>query len=85
MTTATVVVISLPLLLGFGEGSEFRYPLGLVILGGVLTSALLTFYVVPAAFFQFEHKSYERDTERRREERDEERTQVVTRAPALER
>lgn len=54
MTTLTVVVISLPLLLGFGEGSEFRYPLGLVILGGVLSSALLTFYVVPAAFYQFE-------------------------------
>ncbi len=61
MTTSTVVVISLPLLLGLGEGSEFRYPLGLVILGGVLTSALLTFYVVPAAFYQFEHKRYERD------------------------
>ena len=61
MTTSTVVVISLPLLLGLGEGSEFRYPLGLVILGGVLTSALLTFYVVPAAFYQFEHKRSERD------------------------
>ena len=64
MTTSTVVVISLPLLLGLGEGSEFRYPLGLVILGGVLTSALLTFYVVPAAFYQFEHKRYERDAEK---------------------
>ena len=58
MTTATVVVISLPLLLGLGEGSEFRYPLGLVILGGVLTSALLTFYVVPAVFYTFERNSY---------------------------
>jgi len=59
MTTSTVVVISLPLLLGLGEGSEFRYPLGLVILGGVMTSALLTFYVVPAAFYQFERKNYD--------------------------
>lgn len=58
MTTATVVVISLPLLLGLGEGSEFRYPLGLVILGGVLTSALLTFYVVPAVFYTFERERY---------------------------
>ena len=60
MTTLTVVVISVPLLLGIGEGAEFRYPLGLVILGGVLTSALLTFYVVPSAFFQFERKRLER-------------------------
>jgi hydrophobic/amphiphilic exporter-1 (mainly G- bacteria), HAE1 family len=56
MTTLTVVVISVPLLLGLGEGSEFRYPLGLVILGGVLSSALLTFYVVPAAFYYFERR-----------------------------
>lgn len=61
MTTSTVVVISLPLLLGLGEGAEFRYPLGLVILGGVMTSALLTFYVVPAAFYQFERKGYDKD------------------------
>jgi HAE1 family hydrophobic/amphiphilic exporter-1 len=57
MTTATVLVISLPLILGLGEGSELRQPLGVVILSGVLTSALLTFYVVPAAFFTFERKS----------------------------
>ena len=51
MTTATVAIISLPLILGFGDGAELRYSLGLIILGGVVTSALLTFYVVPAAFY----------------------------------
>ena len=84
MTTATVVVISLPLLLGLGEGSEFRYPLGLVILGGVLTSALLTFYVVPAAFYQFEHKRYERETaqkETEQRETEQERTQTRVAPP----
>lgn len=60
MTTVTVIVISVPLLLGLGEGSELRYPLGMVILGGVTTSALLTFYVVPAAFYLFERKRIER-------------------------
>jgi HAE1 family hydrophobic/amphiphilic exporter-1 len=58
MTTVTVLVISLPLILGLGEGSELRQPLGVVILSGVLTSALLTFYVVPAAFFTFERRTY---------------------------
>ena len=77
MTTATVVVISIPLLLGIGEGSEFRYPLGLVIVGGVLTSALLTFFVVPAAFFQFEHRHYDREQEDRRS-----RTVVVAPSPS---
>jgi hydrophobic/amphiphilic exporter-1 (mainly G- bacteria), HAE1 family len=59
MTTLTVVIISVPLLLGVGEGSEFRLPLGLVILGGVVTLMLLTFYVVPAAFYLFERKRVE--------------------------
>ncbi len=59
MTTVTIVIISLPLLLGLGEGGEFRFPLGVVILGGVVTSAILTFYVVPAAFYQLERRNYE--------------------------
>lgn len=63
MTTAAVAIISLPLILGFGEGAELRYSLGLIILGGVVTSALLTFYVVPAAFYQFERRNFERGQE----------------------
>ena len=58
MTALTVVIISLPLLLGLGEGSEFRRPLGLVILGGVLSSTFLTLFVVPAAFYRFERRNF---------------------------
>jgi len=54
MTTLTILVIGLPLLLGHGAGAEFGRNLGLVILGGVFTSALLTFFVVPAAFYRYE-------------------------------
>jgi len=54
MTTMTILVISFPLILGRGEGSEFSRGLGVVILGGVLLSAILTFFVVPTAFFLFE-------------------------------
>ncbi|GGM94602.1 multidrug transporter AcrB [Thermus composti] len=54
MTTLTVLIISLPLLLGTGEGAEYRKPLGVVILGGLLSSTLLTLFVVPAAFYTFE-------------------------------
>ncbi|MEF2280443.1 efflux RND transporter permease subunit [Deinococcus sp. YIM 134068] len=56
MTTLTVLVISIPLVLGQGDGAEFRRGLGIVILGGVITSTLLTFYVVPSVFYQFERK-----------------------------
>ncbi|WP_425148195.1 efflux RND transporter permease subunit [Deinococcus sp.] len=54
MTTLTVLVISIPLVLGQGDGAEFRRGLGIVILGGVVTSTLLTFYVVPSVFYRFE-------------------------------
>ncbi len=56
MTTLTVLIISLPLLLGTGEGAEYRRPLGVIILGGLLSSTLLTLFVVPAAFYAFERR-----------------------------
>ncbi len=59
MTALTVLIISLPLLLGLGDGSEFRRPLGFVILGGVVSSTFLTLFVVPAAFYRFERRRYE--------------------------
>ncbi len=61
MTTITVFIISFPLILGIGEGGELRKPLGVIILGGLLTSTLLTLFVVPSAFYLFERKRHERD------------------------
>jgi hydrophobic/amphiphilic exporter-1 (mainly G- bacteria), HAE1 family len=58
MTTLTVVVISFPLIFGGGEGAEFRRGLGIVILGGIVSSTILTLYVVPAAFYLFERKRF---------------------------
>jgi HAE1 family hydrophobic/amphiphilic exporter-1 len=54
MTTMTVLVISFPLIFGKGEGSEFGKSMGIVMLGGIVFSAVLTFFVVPAAFYLFE-------------------------------
>ncbi len=54
MTTLTVFVISFPLIFSRGQGSEFGRSMGIVILGGTLFSAVLTFYLVPAAFLSFE-------------------------------
>jgi HAE1 family hydrophobic/amphiphilic exporter-1 len=56
MTTMTVLVISFPLIFSRGQGSEFGQRLGEVMLGGILFSAILTFFVVPAAFYLFERK-----------------------------
>ncbi len=56
MTTLTVLVISFPLIFEKGLGSEYAQRLGIVLLGGILSSAILTFFVVPAAFYVFERK-----------------------------
>ncbi|HET6485867.1 MAG TPA: efflux RND transporter permease subunit [Spirochaetia bacterium] len=56
MTTLTVLVISGPLVFAQGQGSEFGQKLGVVMFGGILSSAILTFFVVPTAFYVFERK-----------------------------
>ncbi len=77
MTTVTVLVISFPLIFGRGEGSEFGKRLGVVMLGGILFSAVLTFFVVPAAFYLFERKREKaRETEQSRMEEIEDAARV---------
>ncbi len=63
MTTLTVLVIGFPLILGRGEGSEYGRNLGIVMAGGIVFSAVLTFYVVPAAFYLFERKRVSAESE----------------------
>ena len=50
MTTLALVVGSIPSAIGIGEGSEFRRGLSIVLIGGLLTSMLLTLLVVPTAY-----------------------------------
>jgi len=59
MTTLTVLVISFPLIFNGGQGSEFGQKMGLVMLGGIVSSAVLTFFVVPAAFWLFERRRHQ--------------------------
>jgi HAE1 family hydrophobic/amphiphilic exporter-1 len=56
MTALTTLVVSLPLVVSNGQGAEFGQRMGIVIFGGILFSTILTFFVVPAAFYQFERK-----------------------------
>lgn len=50
MTSLAMVIGSLPLALSLGQSSTSRMPLGIVIVGGVLFSLVLTLFVVPAMF-----------------------------------
>jgi multidrug efflux pump subunit AcrB len=50
MTTAAMVFGMLPLALAFNEGGELQAPMGRAIIGGILTSTLLTLLVVPVLY-----------------------------------
>ncbi len=50
MTTAAMIGGMLPLAMGFGEGGETQAPMGRAIIGGVITSTLLTLVVVPVLY-----------------------------------
>jgi HAE1 family hydrophobic/amphiphilic exporter-1 len=50
MTTISLVLAMVPIALAIGRGSEFRAPLGIVIIGGMLVSTLLTLLVIPCMY-----------------------------------
>ncbi len=50
MTTFALIAGMIPVALGRGEGAQFRAPLGVAIIGGVITSTLLTLLVIPTFY-----------------------------------
>jgi HAE1 family hydrophobic/amphiphilic exporter-1 len=50
MTTLALIAGMIPVALGIGEGAEFRAPLGRAVIGGVITSTLLTLIVIPTFY-----------------------------------
>src|SRR5207253_10427425 len=53
MTSTTIALALLPTALQFGEGSELRAPLAAAVLGGVITSTLLTLMLIPVVYSLF--------------------------------
>lgn len=50
MTTLAMIFGMIPLAFALTEGSEQRAPMGQAVIGGVITSSLLTLVVVPVAY-----------------------------------
>ncbi|MFH1708668.1 MAG: efflux RND transporter permease subunit [Planctomycetota bacterium] len=59
MTTATTVLGLMPLALGLGEGGEAQAPLARVVIGGLLSSTLITLVFIPIVYSWFERMGKE--------------------------
>ena len=54
MTTAAMIFGMLPIALALGEGGGFRAPMARAVIGGLITSTMLTLLVVPVAYTYFD-------------------------------
>jgi hydrophobic/amphiphilic exporter-1 (mainly G- bacteria), HAE1 family len=50
MTTLALIAGMIPVAIGHGEGADFRAPLGRAVIGGTITSTLLTLLVIPTVY-----------------------------------
>jgi HAE1 family hydrophobic/amphiphilic exporter-1 len=50
MTTFALIAGMMPIALGRGEGAQFRAPLGVAVIGGVITSTFLTLLAIPTFY-----------------------------------
>jgi multidrug efflux pump len=64
MTTLAALFGALPLMFASGSGAELRQPLGLVMVGGLLVSQVLTVFTTPVVYLAFDRLSRRRTTRR---------------------
>lgn len=65
MTALTDILGFIPMAISTGIGSEVQRPLAVVIIGGILTSTLLTLAVLPTIYYRFSHPRKENNKEGR--------------------
>ena len=66
MTTMAALFGAVPLMIGLGEGSEFRQPLGIAIFGGLIVSQILTLYTTPVVYLYLDRARHWRKRRKQR-------------------
>ena len=56
MSSLTTILGVIPMAIASGEGAELYAPLGQVIMGGLMTSMIITLFITPVVFFVFERR-----------------------------
>ncbi|MCS0823195.1 efflux RND transporter permease subunit [Cytobacillus firmus] len=54
MTALTTILGLVPLVLGLGEGTEINQPMGIALIGGLISSTFLTLFVIPVVYSFFD-------------------------------
>lgn len=54
MTSLTTILALLPMTFGFGDGASLRAPMAIAVIGGLLTSTILSLIVIPCVYYLFE-------------------------------
>ncbi|ETP68573.1 cation transporter [Planococcus glaciei] len=57
MTALTTILGLIPLALGIGEGTEINQPMGIAVIGGLISSTFLTLYVIPIVYSLFDRQT----------------------------
>jgi HAE1 family hydrophobic/amphiphilic exporter-1 len=57
MTASTTILALLPLALGIGEGSEINQPMGISVIGGLISSTFLTLFIIPIVYSLFDKQT----------------------------
>jgi HAE1 family hydrophobic/amphiphilic exporter-1 len=57
MTALTTIIGLVPLALGLGEGGEAQAPMARVVIGGLVSSTLITLVFVPVVYSLFERRA----------------------------
>jgi HAE1 family hydrophobic/amphiphilic exporter-1 len=60
MTSLAMIFGMIPVAAALGEGSEFRAPMGQAVIGGILTSTLLTLFIVPVVYTILDDLSFKK-------------------------